>query len=859
MTPMFEQYHQLKSANPASILFFRMGDFYEVFYGDAEICSRELDLTLTARNKQNDNPIPMAGVPHHAAGGYIQRLVDKGYRIAIAEQVEDPALAKGLVKRAVTRVVTPGVVLDPTSLAAKDPNYLVAISPNRDGFGLAFLEASTGDLRATVVVGIDAAVAELHRMEPREALLHPKLGDAAVGALRDALRRYRTIESPVEDEAWRGDEALRELTTTLGVADLSGFGVADDHPAVSAAGALVRYARDISGHPLRNVTGIDLYRVDGFMVLDDTTRRNLELFRTLVGGKRRGTLLGLVDRCATSMGSRLLREWMSFPLLDPGAVNVRLAGVQALVEDPTARGDLRSALREVADVERIGARVSQGTAHARDLSALRRSLLAVPSAIDSVRALDTLAAHIPHDVCANIAADLDRWLVDDPPISLTDGGLLRRGVHPELDEIVSMAVSGVGVISELEAREREDTGIGSLKIRRNKVFGYFIEVTRAHLHKVPDRFLRKQTLSNAERYITPELKELEERVLGADERRKELEYQLFIELRDRMVAETGRLLALARKLAALDVLGNLAEVAERYRWVRPEVVEREVLDIRGGRHPVVEALLDEERFVPNDVQLDAFGRQLIVLTGPNMSGKSTVMRQVALIAVLAQMGSFVPADRATVGVCDRVFTRVGATDDLARGQSTFMVEMSETAAILRAATRQSLVVLDEIGRGTSTYDGLSIAWAVAEDLHDRIGCRAMFATHYHELCDLAESRPRVANQSVAVSEWGDSVVFLRRLKEGGASRSYGIQCARLAGLPDDVVERARKLLTRFEKYGPRNEREQLSLFGTVGLPDDGADEVVQSDPLRERLHELDPDALSPREALDALYRLRDLL
>jgi len=850
---MFQQYGQLKSQHPDAVLFFRMGDFYEVFFEDAELCAKALDLTLTARNKHDDQPIPMAGVPHHAAAGYVTRLTEQGFKVAIAEQVEDPALAKGLVRREVVRVVTPGVVYDPTTLKAESHNWLAAITRSEQGVGLAFLDASTGDLRLTQMGQLEVALAELVRLEPKEVLVGPGLEEGRVAAsLRSA------VWSSVEEEAWSTAEARREVEHVCGAGPAS-FGI-DEGPQLQAAGAALRYARDRLGGVLANVHRPQPYRVDGFMVLDHTTRRNLELSRTLLENKRSGSLLALLDKAATSMGSRLLEEWLAFPLLELGGIRARQGGVAELVDQPDARSDLRDALKRVADIERIGARIGQGTAHARDLAALSRALDAAPHAVAAAQPLRSLGAHLPTDLCLDVAEELATWLVDDPPQSLTEAGLIRQGAHAELDQLTRLSLEGVGIIAEMEAREREATGISSLRIRKNKVFGYFIEVTRANLHKVPSRFLRKQTLSNAERYITEDLKVLEEQVLGADERRKQLEYELFVALRARVAAHSARLAALARCLAALDGLSALAEVAVSRRWCRPELTDEAVLRVEGGRHPMVEEALREERFVPNDVVLHP-ERRLIVLTGPNMSGKSTVMRQTALIALLAQIGSFVPADSATVGLCDRIFTRVGAADDLRRGQSTFMVEMAETSAILHHATARSLVVLDEIGRGTSTYDGLSIAWAVAEDLVDRIGCRAMFATHYHELCELAEDRSGVVNQSVAVSEFRGEIVFLRKLKEGGASRSYGIQCARLAGLPRHVVERADRLLTRFEKHAPRNDRSQLSLFGTAGAPaDDEPDPPPPADDaLRDALVGLDPDDMSPRQAHDALYALRALL
>ncbi|MCB9681517.1 MAG: DNA mismatch repair protein MutS [Alphaproteobacteria bacterium] len=861
-TPMFEQFQSLKALNPDAILFFRMGDFYETFFEDAEVAAAVLELTLTARNKGDPDAVPMAGVPHHAAASYIQRLVDAGYRVAIAEQVEDPATAKGLVRREVVRVVTPGVVLDPSSLQAREPNWLVAVAPPRSrakGWGLAALDVSTGDLRLTSLDDANAVVGELHRLEPKEALLGPGLDEADAAALGAALRRHDALVSAVDAGAWDAAEAERALHRLLGVADLAGFGVQRGEPGLRAAGAVVRYATQRLGQELGNVHRVRTWRPGGFMALDDTTRRNLELTRTLIGGARKGSLLGLLDRTGSAMGSRLLREWLAFPLLDPVAIGYRLDAVTALLEAPSLRAGLRAALREVADIERIVARVTQGTAHARDLVGLRRSLGAVPDARACVATVPALVALLPRDLCTDVHDDLATWLVDDPPLALTDGGLVRPGAHAELDELTEFALEGRGIIAKVEEREREASGIPSLKIRHNKVFGYYIEITRAHLHRVPDHYLRKQTLTTAERYITPELKELEEKVLGADERRKALEYELFVAVRGRVEQAGARLAAVGRALAALDVFATLAELAESLRWCRPTVSDALVLDVRGGRHPVVEAFLDDEQFVPNDVHLEVGGRQLVVLTGPNMSGKSTIMRQTALIVLLAQIGSYVPADAATVGVVDRIFTRVGAADDLARGQSTFMVEMSETAAILHHASARSLVILDEIGRGTSTYDGLAIAWSVAEDLVDRIGCRALFATHYHELCELADERPVVVNQSVAVSEWGERILFLRRLQDGGASRSYGIQCARLAGLPRPVIRRAQQLLQHFEKHAPRNAAQQLSLFGGVPTPVAVEEaEVAPVDPLREALDALDPDAMSPRDALAAIYRLRDL-
>jgi DNA mismatch repair protein MutS len=861
-TPMFDQYLELKAAHPDAILFFRMGDFYEMFYEDARVAADVLDLTLTARNKHKD-PIPMAGVPHHAATGYIQKLVEHGHKVAIAEQVEDPALAKGLVRREVVRVVTPGVVLAADALEARRANYLVTCAPSADksgraAFALAFLDASTGDLRTTITADVEAASAEIARLEPREGLLHPDLQDPARAELIHTLKRIGAVTSALDADAWTLREARRALTEATGVEDPTAFGVAPDGAEVVCAGVAIRYAREAAGGALGHVSALVPYRTAGSMVLDEMTIRNLELFRTLLAGKRKGSLLWLLDETRTAMGARLLREWLCYPLLDPAAIRDRQSAVGWFVEASDQRAAVAQLLREVGDVERICGRVATGSASPRDLASLRSSLVALPKLIDMV-ADPAVARLAPDDPCADVAGDLCHWLADEPPLQVGDGGVIRRGADPELDALERVSVDAASAMVQLEERERKATGINSLKVRTNDQIGYFIEITKANLHRVPSRYIRKQAMSNGERFITPELKELEEHVLGAEGKRKALESERFFALRERVAGQAARLIRVARAVAALDVLVALAVVASERRWVRPDLDDRPVLDVRGGRHPVVEALLDEERFVPNDLLLHPEAARFVILTGPNMAGKSTIMRQMAVIVVLAHVGSFVPADSATVGLCDRVFTRVGASDDLTRGASTFMVEMSETASILRGATDRSLVLLDEIGRGTATYDGLSIAWAVAEDLVDRVRCRGIFATHYHEMCDLADTRPGVANLSIAVKEWGDTILFLRKLKAGGASRSYGIQCARIAGVPRSVLDRARELLTRFEKHAPRGARDQLSLFGGFDVTAAAPDPEPAPDALRVALAALDPDSMAPRDALAALYRLRSLL
>ncbi|MCB9759305.1 MAG: DNA mismatch repair protein MutS [Alphaproteobacteria bacterium] len=852
-TPMFEQYDALKAQHSDALLFFRMGDFYELFYDDARVVSEQCELTLTARNKDSDGgPIPMAGVPHHAARGYIRDLVDKGFKIAIADQVEDPRQAKGLVRREVVRVVSPGVGLDPDDIVPREACWLVSVcaAAGEGPWGLALLDVSTGDLRVTETPLKQGILDELERARAREAVLPTSLIEDA--ELAEALRGLTV--NPREDLLFDVDAARRSLARRFDRPDLAEFGCQEHGPSLAAAEALLTYAQQNARTELPHLTRLRPYGVTGFMVLDSATRRNLELERPIRGTGRKGTLLHLLDRTGTAMGGRMLREWMAYPLLDLDRICQRHDAVGCLVEDGLKRRDIREHLKAVSDIERLAGKLAQRTANARDLVRLRGSIEALPAVLASLAELPPLVHLIPEDLCEDVAAQVATWLVDEPPTAITEGGLIRAGVDAELDELISLSRDGKAHIAAMEAREREATEISSLKIKYNKVFGYFLEISRANLHRVPEHYLRKQTLSNAERFITPELKEFEEKVLGADERRKALEAERFVELREALQPAVPRLQVLSRLVAELDVYAALAEVAADNRYVRPEMDLSCALTLTAARHPVVEQQDLGERFVPNDVTLLPQGRRLLIVTGPNMSGKSTVLRQTALLVLMAQMGGFVAADAARVGVCDRIFTRVGASDDLASGQSTFMVEMSETANILHNATERSLVLLDEIGRGTSTYDGLAIAWAVAEALHDRIRARGMFATHYHELVQLADSRPNVANVSVSVSEWGEKIIFLRRLKEGGASRSYGIQCARLAGMPRLVVERAKTLLVELEKHAAVHPTPQLSLFGYQAP----APAPPPVDPIREALAEVDPDTMSPREALDALYRLRDL-
>jgi DNA mismatch repair protein MutS len=836
-TPLMQQYRDIKARHPQTILFFRMGDFYEMFEDDAKLAARELGLTLTSRNNGGAAEVPLAGVPVKAATEYLRRLIAKGHRVAIAEQIEDPKLAKGVVRRAVVETVTPGTVLTDDWLVKNRNNFLVAVDARGTAVGLASLDITTGELTLEVVAATDLESA-LARYEARELVLPAESGVTAGPA---------TVTTR---EAWEFDPALarEDLCRTYGVASLDGLGVArDDAPALGAAGALLRYARELKPGGLPHLARPTIVRRGDMMPLDDMTRRNLELVEPLRAGAEGGgaTLLEVIDRTLTPMGGRLLRRWLLAPLVDPAAINARLEAVETLVKDGRGRERLREALDGVRDLERLAGRAALGRATPRELGALRDSIQRLP---------DVAGAHslsLTLDLLAEIGAELARALVERPPAQLDEGDAIQPGYDPELDELKATRDGGKQYIAALQARERERTGIGSLKVGFNKVFGYYLEVTNTHRERIPADYERRQTLTGAERYVTPELKDYEAKVLGAEERIAAHEADVVDQLRRRVGAEITRVQRSAAVLAQLDVWAALADVAERERYVRPEITADFGLELEGSRHPVVELMMagggGREAFIPNDVVLDEAGR-VMLLTGPNMAGKSTLLRQVGLCVVLAQIGSFVPCRRAKIGVVDRLFTRVGASDNLVRGQSTFMVEMSETSAILHAATARSLVLLDEIGRGTSTYDGVAIAWAVTECLHNSIGCKTIFATHYHELTQLTEELEHVRNFNVAVREVGDEIVFVHRLEPGGADRSYGIHVGRLAGLPDAVVTRAWQVLKLLEAgHHVAKQRAPAPLDATqLGLF------ALPPDPLLLELDGLDVNTLSPLEALNRL-------
>ena len=852
------QYLDVKDKHPDALVLFRLGDFYELFFEDAVLGSRLLDLTLTTRDKGKEDAVPMCGVPHHAARGYIAKLTELGHRVVIVEQVEDPKLAKGLVKREVARIVTPGVVLDDEVLEPKRPRYLAALVPHGKGadaqVGLAYLDATTGELRATELPLAELSD-ELARVGPREVLADGKLiGEG--GALALARARYRAPwnAAPVPSSI---DAALAELGKLAGVDR--------ERPlAMRAAATAVAYARATQPTGALPVVAVAGYRAGDAVVLDEAAIANLELVETLIGKRAQGSLLDVIDQTVTAPGGRLLRRWLLYPLVDVAQIRRRQDAVAWLVDRPALASEVRRALAGTADLERLAGKATLGVATPRDLGRLRDALAQLPALIALVRGGATELDPVPPllamapagaPVLGRLAARLAGALVDVPPPMLKDGGVIRAGHDRIVDECRALADGGKDQIQAIEEREQKGSGIPSLKVRYNRVFGYYIEITKSHLAKVPAHYARKQTVATGERYVTPELADLERKVLGAEDTLAVREAELF-RIEVLAVAEVAAEVAAAgAALALLDACAGLANVAAARNYCRPIVDESAALEIADGRHPVIEAMLGAGEFVPNDCRLDPDGDQLVLITGPNMAGKSTYMRQVAQIVLLAQIGAFVPAKAATIGVCDRVFTRVGAADNLSRGDSTFMVEMRETATILAKATRRSLIVLDEVGRGTSTYDGVSIAWAVAEHIHDAIGARTLFATHYHELVALAESRPRVRNVSVAVREHKNEIVFLRRVVPGGANKSYGIDVARLAGLPRPVIGRAREIMAKLEGGHQLGSSAQLSLLATAAP----APATHTLSAITARLAAIDPNRITPLEALQLLAELKSLV
>jgi DNA mismatch repair protein MutS len=857
-----QQYREIKSRHQDAILFFRMGEFYEMFYEDAEVASKTLGLTLTSRNNGGASEVPLAGVPVKAAGEYLRRLIQHGFRVSICEQTEDPKFAKGIVKREVIETITPGAAYSDDLLDGTRNNYLCALNRDGDFVGIAAADLSTGELRLTAVRAEDLE-STLSRFTPREVIV------ARGQNPRNVLRGPVGEEGPMvtERESWEFDAGLArdQLTERFKVKSLESFGIEDgDKAAVGAAGALLRYLDELQPAGTPHLARPRMERSGGTMPLDEMTRRNLELVESMRGGEASGTLLQVLDRTLTPMGARLLRQWLLAPLVECAPIEARLSAVAAL-GDALVREAMREALDGVRDIERLAGKAAAGRASPRELRALGDSMARLPlvqSALERARVAHSEgdAAFGKHvslwDDCEDLSQEVRRVLVDRPPVTIGDEPSIRTGVDTALDEWRALRDGGKDGIAKIQTEERTRTGISSLKVGYNKVFGYFIEVTNSNIHLVPADYQRRQTLAGGERYVTPSLKEYEEHVLTAAEKVEERERELFEALRSAVGSQVARLQSVAQIIAELDVLASLAEAAAREGYVKPELADEFSLEITAGRHPVVERMMPREKFIPNDISLTEDAR-MIILTGPNMAGKSTVLRQVGLIVLMAQVGSFVPASRARIGIVDRLFTRVGASDNLVRGQSTFMVEMSETSAILHTATRRSLVLLDEIGRGTSTYDGISIAWSVSEHLHDVVGCKTVFATHYHELTQLSDSLVAVRNYNVQVREVGDQVLFLHRLQPGGADRSYGIEVGRLAGLPPTVLKRAKELLRLLEaeqivpRSGhssatrPTSADDQLALFGVMTHP------VVQ------QLRKVEPNTMTPIQALDLLARLVD--
>ncbi len=866
-TPMMRQYLEIKSACPEAILFFRMGDFYEMFLDDALIASRILDIALTARNKGSGDEIPFCGVPYHSASPYIAKLIESGHKVAICEQVEDPKQAKVIVRREIVKIITPGLLIEAESLSPEENNYLLALCQESESrWGVAWLDLSTGEFRATELMGATAAAAEIACITPREILLPEGVELQTLPGELQALLGDRII-SRAPGWVYERDYAGSLLCSQLGAASTAALGLEGIPAGLLAAGAVLHYLRENRKSAVPHIRDIKVYERSEHLALDPATRRNLEITATMAEGRKTGSLLGCLDMTVTAMGARKLKHWLSYPLLGLEQIRQRLDAVEELLESNETRDGLIDRLREIADLERLNGRIGMASASGRDLRALHDSLRRLPELLELLASLhmpllQSLATTI--DPLDDIRDLVSCSIVENPPFSLREGGVIAPDCNAELDELRAISREGKGFIARLEAQERARTGISSLKIRYNKVFGYSIEITKSNLASVPADYIRRQTLANAERFVTEELKNYEEKVMGAEERICDLEYSLFQEIREQVAAQAERIVRTADGLATLDVLISLARAAIERNYCKPLVDESDVIEITDGRHPVIERMKLGENFVPNDTRLDSGENQILMITGPNMAGKSTYMRQVALITLMAQVGSFVPATAARIGIADRIFTRVGAGDNLTRGQSTFMMEMMEAAGILRNATPKSLIVMDEIGRGTSTFDGVSIAWAVAEYIHDTPTCRArtLFATHYHELTELAVTRERIRNFTVAVREWNDQVIFLRTIIPGGASHSYGIQVARLAGMPADVIERAKEILRNlesgeFEEGAPRLAKSskkparepspQFSLFES------------SEDQLRKRLKKLNIATLTPLEALNLLDELKRMI
>jgi len=865
LTPMMRQYFEIKDQYTDYILFYRLGDFYEMFFDDAIRASRELEITLTARNCGLDEKAPLCGVPYHSVDGYIKKLVDKGIKIAICEQMEDPALAKGLVKREVVRIITPGTITDPEMLDEGNYNYIAALTQSESRLAMAYCDITTGMLKTSAFSSVEKVIDELIKIEPSELILSDK--HTLDPILIKTIDEMGIATTPFLDHAFQPHAAMKLIERVMNVFSIESLGFSPSDVTLCATGGLLAYVEETAKVPLNHFRKVEIYHQSKYMVLDKFTRRNLELVETMRTKEKKGSLLWVLDKTSTAMGARRLRAWVEEPLLDCDAIQKRLNTVEVLVDDLLLRSDLRTHLRQIYDLERLTSKLVYGSINPRDLIALKQSLLVLPEIKNGIESLEegefqTINGDI--DPLYDIYTLIDESINEDPPLSVKDGGVIRTEKHPELSTLRDAVENGKGWILGIEQEERERTGIKTLKIGFNKVFGYYIEISKGSAKNAPENYIRKQTLANAERYITPELKKLEETVLGAEEKIIRLEQEIFSELKQQLMEHVERIQKTAHAVASLDALLSFAESAYRYGYVKPKITNRETVNIKNGRHPVIERIFNETPFVPNDTLLDQKDHKFYIITGPNMAGKSTYLRQVALITLMAQIGCFVPADKAEIGIADRIFTRVVASDDVSQGQSTFMVEMNELANILNNATKRSLIILDEIGRGTSTYDGLSIAWSVVEYLSEGSGIHAktLFATHYHELTELEGKILGVCNFRIAVKESRDDIIFLRKIERGGANQSFGIQVAKLAGVPEAVIDRAKVILSKLELSDINNNIQNLQRLSgeAVATPPPSSDLGVNighqiSEGLYQYLNKLEVEQMTPIEALNALFKI----
>ena len=863
-TPMMRQYNEIKRQHKDALLFFRMGDFYELFFEDAKLAAKVLGITLTSRSK-GEGAIPMAGMPHHSSESYIRRLIKAGYKVAICDQLQDPDEAKGIIDRGVTRIITPGTVTEDTLLEDKSNNYLMAVLETNSMLGLSWIDLSTGRFEVEDIQK-ELLFDEFARLNPSELLLPEETVRNNTSFMERVRAECDGIVTSRPDWEFSKDTAYRILTEHFGTTSLEGFGCEDLGPSLGAAGAVIQYLRETQKTSIKHIGKIQKHQTDNRILIDKATQQSLELTQTMRTRNREGSLLGVIDQTKTPMGARLFREWVISPLSISAEIKYRQLGVKELFEKSELRRELRNILSNIYDIERISTKVSCGRANARDLISLKQSLSRLPALKEKLTfCISDILVSIEQqiDVLDEVRTLIGTAIVPDPPPMIKDGGLIREGYDATLDELKYISKNGKSWIANFQAEEIARTGINSLKVGFNKVFGYYIEVTNLHKDNIPKTYIRKQTIKNAERFITPELKDYETKVLTADERAKDLEYDIFIQIREQVSAFTPQLQKTSEAIAFIDVLSALASLAVENRYIMPEITDSLELKITDGRHPVLDRKLVGESFVPNDVNLDGINDKIMVITGPNMAGKSTYIRQIALLVLMAQMGSFIPAREAVIGTVDRIFTRVGASDELSRGQSTFMVEMNETSNILNNATERSLIILDEVGRGTSTFDGVSIAWAITEYIYQHIKARTLFATHYHELTELSILFPGIKNYNIAVKEWGDEIIFLRKIVEGGTDKSYGIHVARLAGIPKEVIQRARIILNNLEaatldvngkpKFAPmksaqdKKQTAQLKLF------------VSKQDMVIEEIKKLDTTKISPIDALNKLDELKKKL